>query len=256
MNNRCNGQRRSTVVAVLGMIGAVALSVAAGDQSRTSRLPTVHSLLQGTEANWLRMGAKNNSKKSPTTKLDVGGAAFSTTKRISDTKTDTLLVAKGQSYLSYFYLGVCSSVLYLAPGAAINGVRFQKQITTTTTPIALEIYYHKPARAVDLQWATKKFIEANLPNNSAITDLPQNMQRQLSKFNALYRNIKVGDRYSLEYIPQIGMRLLLNDQVLGTVGMNMPVKQQQELARLIYSVWFGEEAPFSELMKKELLTPI
>ena len=44
-------------------------------------------------------------------------------------------------------------------------------ITTTPTPVALEIHYHKPARAVDFQWAMRTFIENNLQENKKITDL-------------------------------------------------------------------------------------
>lgn len=144
--------------------------------------------------------------------------------------------------------------------------------------MALEIYYHKPVRASELRWATNKFIEANLvgaPNSSAknndintkIANLPTNIQHHLSSFNDLYRNIKVGDRYTLEYHPEVGIRLYLNHELLGTVGYNPHVdnhlhhrhlreEERIELARIVFSVWFGDKAPFSAVMKRELLTPI
>jgi hypothetical protein len=74
------------------------------------------------------------------------------------------------------------------------------------------------------------------------------MERQISQFNDLYRNVRSGDQYLL--------RLSLNDKKLGTVGTDMQGAEQGELARIIYSVWFGDEAPFSASMKKELLTPL
>ncbi|KAL7536830.1 hypothetical protein ACHAXR_007417 [Thalassiosira sp. AJA248-18] len=217
--------------------------------------------------------------------MDVGGAAFATTKQIfrhHDTtappakeieQQETIqLVAKGKSYLSYFYVGVCSSVLYLAPSSNDNdGVLFQNnkidneqcEGSTTTNdeptaqPIALEIYYHKPARAMDLQWATNAFIEKNLPTHTpTIADLPTKIQQQLSQFNNLYKNVQTGDRYSLQYIPGNGISLLLNDELLGMAGNDLSLQEEQEFARLIYSVWFGSEVPFSESMKKELLTPL
>ena len=80
------------------------------------------------------------------------------------------------------------------------------------------------------------------------------MERQISQFNDLYRNVRSGDRYLLEYLPGIGLRLSLNDEKLGTVGADMQGAEQGELARIIYSVCFGD--PFSASMKKELLTPL
>jgi hypothetical protein len=186
------------------------------------------------------------------------------------------LVAKGKSYLSYFFVGVCSSVLYLPPQSnndavlcirSSNDSRDDDSVNINDTclpPIALEIHYHKPARATDLMWATNKFIEANLVSESddssskqhTISDLPANIQLQLTQFNNLYQNIYSGDRYSLAYLPGYGIQLSLNDEKLGTVGKELSLTEQQELARLIYSVWFGNESPFSSEMKRELLTPL
>jgi hypothetical protein len=243
-----------------------------------------------------------------TATMDVGGASFTLTRQVSvvheddlhhrhsnkkhrhqatasatATATTTLLVAKGRSYLSYFYVGVCSSVLYLPPEVnnhANNALLFS---TADHHPIAtaLEIYYHKPVRASELRWATNKFIEANLVvggasnssgNNNKIANLPEKIQHHLSTFNSLYRNIKVGDRYTLEYHPEVGIRLYLNHELLGTVGNYHPPvsnnhqqhqhhhmmdnEERVELARIIFSVWFGSKSPFSESMKRELLTPI
>lgn len=206
--------------------------------------------------------------------IEVGGASFSDYCRIlGEKENETILVAKGKSYLSYFYVGVCSSVLYLPPHSTNDAVLCLSSNDSRDDdvnndmllpPIALEIHYHKPARAVDLQWATNKFIEANLVSESddssskkqTILDLPTNIQLQLTQFNTLYQNISSGDRYSLVYLPGIGVQLSLNGVKLGTVGKEMSLVDQQELARIIYSVWFGNESPFSAEMKRELLTPL
>lgn len=231
--------------------------------------------------------------------LDVEGTVFPSIRHTSQLSSDddddtngvvetsTQLVAKGKSYLSYFFLGVCSAVLYLPPEADNDVVLFKNvndRDTLKAPPsIALEICYHKPARAQDFQWATNTFIEKNMPKN--ITDdetddgATENhrhapsaaVQRELVKFNALYKNVAMGDRYLLEFIPGYGLSLLLNGVMLGTVGLinnsnddstdgdtaydHFSMREQRELARLIYSIWFGEEA-FSDSMKKELLTPI
>ena len=212
--------------------------------------------------------------------IEVGGASFSECRRVmGDKENESItLVAKGKSYLSYFFVGVCSSVLYLPPHSTNDAVLCigssndsrddddnDKINDVCLPPIALEIHYHKPARAIDLQWATNKFIEANLVSKSdnsssskqqTIADLPDNIQLQLTQFNNLYQNIYSGDRYSLAYLPGTGIQLSLNDEKLGTVGKELSLTEQQELARLIYSVWFGNESPFSSEMKRELLTPL
>jgi hypothetical protein len=201
-----------------------------------------------------------------TTTVDVGGASFALVKPIliptTTTPTTTqqeyyLLVAAGKSYLSYLYVGICSTVLYLDIATTDNSaVLFLNNHNNEDMPIALEIYYHKPARAVDLAWATNKFIEANLEstsndynvknnsknnNNSSnknkISNLSPKIQSQLTKFNSFYRNINNGDRYTLIYIPQIGIQLYLNNNILlGTIDFtsnNMTITEQYDLARIL-----------------------
>ena len=84
------------------------------------------------------------------------------------------------------------------------------------------------------------------------------MQSQLTQFNSFYRNINNGDRYTLLYIPQIGIQLYLNNDILlGTIDFtNMTTVEQYDLARIVYSVWFGPIAPFSITMRDELLIPL
>jgi hypothetical protein len=115
-----------------------------------------------------------------TTTMDVGGASFDLVKPFIKPTTTTsttsqqeyyLLVAAGKSYLSYLYMGICSTVLYLDIATTDNSVVLflnnnNNNNNEQDLPIALEIYYHKPARAVDLAWATNKFIEANLVSTS------------------------------------------------------------------------------------------
>jgi len=208
----------------------------------------------------------------------------------------TAVVAKGKSYLAYLFLGVCSSVLYLPPAADNTSILFEnlrggKEGEDEAThnfevvPMALELCYHKPLRAVDFQWATTTFIGKNRvtndSNGNATADedeFKKRLQVQIKKFNELYRDVKVGDRYLLQYIPYGGISLFLNGECLGTVGQIggrhesndvtdnddndgeqalelRSIYEQQQLAKTIYSIWFGEYA-FSESMKNELLTPL
>lgn len=112
-----------------------------------------------------------------------GGASFVTiaTKRTRRASATTL-VAVGKSHLSYFYVAVCSSVLYVAPGASNDAVLFRGD---GDAAVALEVSYHKPARAADLRWATRAFVERNLEDGEAYGDLPDAMRRHLAQFNSL-----------------------------------------------------------------------
>jgi hypothetical protein len=164
--------------------------------------------------------------------MQVGGAAFSLIKHIGGdetTATKTIFVAKGKSFLSYFYVGMCSLVLYLPPESTNNAVlHLGDDVLNATTPVVLKIHYHKPVRAIDLRWATTKFIKENL-SNKKFSNLPPK-QQQIAQFNNLYCNVQCGDRYSLEYLPGSELRLILNGKKLGTVGANMQGAEQQELA--------------------------
>ena len=250
--------------------------------------------------------------------VDVGGASFSTTKLLaiddeiddgslsgaeSSSASSMLLVARGVSHLSYFYVGVVSSVLYLDPASTNNdavlfrdvdildegqhhdndGRQLRRRDDDHRTPMALEIHYHVPARASDLRWATRRLAEANMPGphrGKMIDDLPPNVMRGVRDFVDMYRDVRPGDRYTLAYVPGRGLSLSLNDVRLGTIGIGMggggnddnddddaddddvpgdtagggEEREERELARIVYGVWFGADAPFSVPMRDELLT--
>ncbi len=233
-----------------------------------------------------RNNANMGRLPSTTNMVEVGGTSFPSTKPIvvipndDDCDATTMrgttetndtgggggrtihLVARGKSHLSYFYVGVCSSVLYLPRGIDNDLVmRFANDDdvdddANTAIAMALDIHYHKPARASDLIWATTKFVESNLPGGTKMTDLSDDVRRGMTEFNDLYRNASNGDRYSLIYMPELGLRLCLNDEILGTIGTDMSNMERRVLARIVYSVWFGRVSPFSVSMRDELLTPL
>ena len=138
------------------------------------------------------------------------------------------------------------SVLYLRPGLSPN-----EDETFVSSPIVLEIVYHKPVRAVDFRWATNHFIAENYP----FEELPFAIQKEIESFNEFYKGVRVGDRYTLEHVPGRGVSLYLNGDLLGVVGSSLNAKEGRQLARAIYSIWLGRK-PFSASMREDLLTPI
>eukprot|EP00569_Conticribra_weissflogii_P019399 CAMPEP_0171437944 /NCGR_PEP_ID=MMETSP0881-20121228/17165_1 /TAXON_ID=67004 /ORGANISM="Thalassiosira weissflogii, Strain CCMP1336" /LENGTH=242 /DNA_ID=CAMNT_0011959687 /DNA_START=54 /DNA_END=779 /DNA_ORIENTATION=- len=185
--------------------------------------------------------------------IDLGGHYFHHGKNEVQGR-DATLIAKGTSYLTYFKLAICSAVLYLEPWASNDAVMHSHIISQAqnrynkTSSIALEISYHKPVRASDFRWATSHFTQKNGHTSPSIQDLIHN-------FNELYKDVKRGDRYLVEFDPESngGVSLSLNGILLGSVGKGSP--HEKELANAIYSIWFGDQ-PFFERLKSDLLTPI
>lgn len=174
--------------------------------------------------------------------LEVGGATFERIKWVSTPDEILPLAAFGRSYLSYLYMGVCSSVLYLRPGLSPD---------EASSPIVLEIVYHKPVRAKELIWATNHFIAGNYP----LEELPSAIKEEIDSFNGLYKGVRVGDRYTLEHVPGRGISLYLNGELLGVTGSRLNATDGKQLARAIFSIWLGRKA-FSTSMRDDLLTPI
>ncbi|KAL7462991.1 hypothetical protein ACHAXS_003363 [Conticribra weissflogii] len=184
--------------------------------------------------------------------IDLGGHLFHNKKNEVQGR-DTTLVAKGKSYLTYFKLAICSAVLYLEPWASNDAVMHSHILQANkrhnvTSSIALEISYHKPVRASDFRWATSHFTQKNGHTSPIIQDLIDN-------FNELYKDVKRGDRYLVEFDAGSngGVSLRLNGILLGSVGKGSP--HDKEFASAIYSIWFGEQ-PFFQRLKSDLLTPI
>eukprot|EP00438_Fugacium_kawagutii_P006426 Skav210654 [mRNA] locus=scaffold2527:160361:164999:+ [translate_table: standard] len=76
-------------------------------------------------------------------------------------------------------------------------------------------------------------------------------EAKLKAFNSLYRDVAVGDCYTLSYDPSEGsgrVTLQLNGQELGAV-------EGGHFSEAIFSVWFGPR-PFLDQMKQDLLQAI
>jgi hypothetical protein len=167
---------------------------------------------------YIALASSNNNIES--SDIDVGPHIFSTVFQ----RRNTTLIAKGTSYLTYFSLAICSAVLYLEPHAPNHFVTSVQDSSVNQSSIALEISYHKPVRASDFRWATTTYTTKNGHVSSHIKDL-------IDQFNALYKDVKRGDRYLLEYHSD-GVALSLNGDFLGSVGGESP--HGRELAQAIY----------------------
>lgn len=178
----------------------------------------------------LSWSAANATATMTTDSVTVGGYHFATTHQHADL-TFTLV---GKSHLVYAaFIDVLAGALYLPPGTAPNAV---------LEPVAkrLEFAYMREFTAEELAKATWRFIR-----NNNTPEQWQALQSDIDRFNALYQNIKVGDRYVLTYLPGQGTSLSLNGKTLGEV-------QGASFASVLFSVWFGAK-PFSEVLKQQLM---
>lgn len=94
----------------------------------------------------------------------------------------------------------------------------------------LEIEYFWAISAPDFAMATDKGIAANV---DAATS--ERLRPRITQMNALYRDVKPGDRYALTYVPGAGTELSLNGRPLGTI-------EGSDFAAALFSIWLGKNA--------------
>ena len=71
------------------------------------------------------------------------------------------------------------------------------------------------------------------------------LQPRIDEMHALYRDVAVGDRCALMYLPGLGTSLLVNGAELGSVAGS-------HFAAAYFSLWFGER-PMDARLKEKLL---
>jgi hypothetical protein len=107
-------------------------------------------------------------------------------------------------------------------------------------PRHLEIEYFHAIAAADFAEATRSGIAKNMSMTSY-----ERLKPAVEALNALYRDVKPGDRYSLTYLPDRGTTLSLNGTPLGTVA-------GADFAAGLFAIWIGQ-APLDDGFKKILL---
>jgi hypothetical protein len=104
----------------------------------------------------------------------------------------------------------------------------------------LVLHYFHAISAEDFTEATSDIIEENVsPQQFAA------LRPRIDALNALYRDVKPGDRYTATYVPGVGTSLALNDTVLGTVP-------DAEFANAFFGIWIGE-SPIDKRFRDQLL---
>ena len=107
-------------------------------------------------------------------------------------------------------------------------------------PKHLEIEYFHDISAQDFAEATTASVARNV---SLVTF--QRLKPTIEEFNALYRDVKSGDRYALTYVPGKGTTLSWNGTPLGTVA-------GEAFAVGLFGIWIGPN-PLDRDLKRLLL---
>lgn len=83
-----------------------------------------------------------------------------------------------------------------------------------------------------------------LERNQTAAELAR-LQGRIDRINAAYRDVKVGDRYSLTYLPGRGTELALNGTPLITI-------EGADFAAAYFGIWLGR-ASIDDKLKRDLL---
>lgn len=108
-------------------------------------------------------------------------------------------------------------------------------------PKQLRFIYERSIPAKAFREASEEYLKANLGDRYSA------WRSDFDRFNRQYRDIDKGDFYDLIYDAENGLRLFLNNELLGTLD-------DPEQALAYFTIWFGKE-PFSNALKESLLTP-
>jgi hypothetical protein len=160
----------------------------------------------------------------------VEGVTFSREVRAGDSD----LPLRGYGLLRYMvFIKAYVAAFYLPE-------RIRSEDALGDVPKHLEIEYFHDITAQDFAKATTSSISRNL---SLMTF--QRLKPKIDEFNALYRDVKAGDRYALTYVPGKGTTLLWNGQPLGTVA-------GEDFAAGLFGIWIGAN-PLDTDLKRLLL---
>jgi hypothetical protein len=137
----------------------------------------------------------------------VDGVRFDTTVDAMDQR----LHLHGAGLLKYMvFIKAYAGALYLPESVPSDHV-----LKPVAKQLVLEYFY--PIKGEDFAKATRKKIVDNVTAGQA-----DGLQSRIDNLDAIYRDVKPGDRYALTYVPGEGTMLSLNGETLGYQVMIFP----------------------------------
>ena len=116
------------------------------------------------------------------------------------------------------------------------------QILEKDAPKRLEYYFFIDMKASDFQDTGFELMARNVGREKA-----ESLSTELKELNRLYRDVNEGQRYTLTYLPGMGLEMALDGKVLGRVDGD-------EFAVSYLSIWLGPD-PVSEDLKEGMFNP-
>ena len=106
-------------------------------------------------------------------------------------------------------------------------------------PRRLELSYFWSINGSDFGKAGDQMLAQNVDAKTFATLRPR-----LDRINALYRDVKPGDRYSLTYVPGVGTELALNGSPLGVID-------GADFGSAYFRIWLGDH-PIDARLRDQL----
>ncbi len=107
-------------------------------------------------------------------------------------------------------------------------------------PKKLELSYFRDIEAQGFAKASDKILKDNLSEAEY-----ENLAERLNTFYGFFQDVKPGDRYSINYIPENGTELRLNGDVMGSVPGH-------DFAVAYFGIWLGNN-PINKTFRDKLL---
>jgi len=166
----------------------------------------------------------------PASALTVEKVTFADSVTIGGT-TVPLRNAALLRYLKFIKAYVAA--LYLPEGVTAENV-------LSDVPKRLEINYLVSIKGPDFG----KGAEPTLKLNQTPAELAK-LRSRIDRINAIYRDVKPGDRYALTYLPGRGTELTLN-------GTSLTVIEGADFAAAYFGIWLGRNS-INDDLKRDLL---
>ena len=125
------------------------------------------------------------------------------------------------------------AALYLGDGAAAGDV-------LADVPKRLELSYFWSISGSDFGRAGDQILAQNVDAKTLAALRPR-----LDRINALYRDVRPGDRYSLTYVPGVGTELALNGSRIGVID-------GADFGAAYFRIWLGDH-PIDARLRDQLL---
>lgn len=146
------------------------------------------------------------------------------------------LVLNGAGIRTKFVFDIYVGALYLTGKATST-----EQVLSMTGP--KRVLMHFLYDEVDKQKLTDGWIEGFEENHSDAQF--KALRPQLEAFNKLFVSVKRGDHIKLDYLPESGTRVTINDQLKGTIP-------GADFYPALLKVWLGDE-PADDDLKEAML---